>query len=36
MINYQMIAVNFKCPGFRERRDHSELEGKLEIVLKGS
>lgn len=36
MINYQMSAINFKCLGFRERREHCELEGELEIVLKGS
>lgn len=36
MINYQMSAINVKCPGFRESRDHCELEGEFEIVLKGS
>ena len=36
MINYQMSAINFKCPGFREQRDHCELEDELETLLKGS
>lgn len=36
MINYQMSAINFKCPDFREISDHCELEGELERVLKSS
>lgn len=31
-----MSAINFKCLGFREIRDHCELESELERVLKGS